>query len=334
MDAPPVHYVKTSDGYDIAYCVSGEGPPLVFMPRPMNHLNLYWTENTWYREWLVALASRFKLVQYDGRGQGLSSRGLRPEIAWDDFGQDLKAVIDRLELDDFVLMAAGPFCHLSARYAIRNPDRVRALVWSSANFEGYWMPSFYASLAEQDWNSFLRVVAGMSRAADLEDAAARLRLCTNQNDWTTLVKAARESNMSSDLRHLTSPTLVLHARDFVTNLENSRQVASALTHARLVVINGRNQGDVLQGVQAIQDFLRTIDDDQERATEAAANGLLSARELEVLRLLAAGKSNQQIANELVISLNTVRRHVSNIFDKTGVANRVEAAGYARDHGLV
>jgi NarL family two-component system response regulator LiaR len=60
---------------------------------------------------------------------------------------------------------------------------------------------------------------------------------------------------------------------------------------------------------------------------------LSLRELEVLRLLAAGRSNQQIADELVISLNTVRRHVSNIFDKTGVANRTEAAGYARDHGL-
>jgi DNA-binding NarL/FixJ family response regulator len=62
-------------------------------------------------------------------------------------------------------------------------------------------------------------------------------------------------------------------------------------------------------------------------------GGLSSREIDVLRLLAAGRSNQQIADELVISLNTVRRHVSNIFDKAGVANRVEAAAYARDHGL-
>jgi DNA-binding NarL/FixJ family response regulator len=60
---------------------------------------------------------------------------------------------------------------------------------------------------------------------------------------------------------------------------------------------------------------------------------LIERELEVLRLIAAGKSNQQIADELVISLNTVRRHVSNIFDKTGVANRAQAAMYARDHGI-
>jgi DNA-binding NarL/FixJ family response regulator len=60
---------------------------------------------------------------------------------------------------------------------------------------------------------------------------------------------------------------------------------------------------------------------------------LSAREVEVLRLIAAGKSNPQIADELVISLNTVQRHVSNILAKTGLANRAEAASFATRHGL-
>jgi DNA-binding CsgD family transcriptional regulator len=63
------------------------------------------------------------------------------------------------------------------------------------------------------------------------------------------------------------------------------------------------------------------------------NGL-SEREVEVLRLVAAGRTNQQIADELVISLNTAARHVSNIFGKTGVANRAEAASYAHSRGLV
>ena len=60
---------------------------------------------------------------------------------------------------------------------------------------------------------------------------------------------------------------------------------------------------------------------------------LSQREVEVLRLVAAGKSNQDIANELFISIHTVVRHVSNIFSKTGSANRTEAATYATRHGL-
>ena len=60
---------------------------------------------------------------------------------------------------------------------------------------------------------------------------------------------------------------------------------------------------------------------------------LTGREVEVLRLIAAGRSNRAIAEALYISPNTVLRHVSNIFAKTGVANRAEAAAYATRQGL-
>ena len=69
----------------------------------------------------------------------------------------------------------------------------------------------------------------------------------------------------------------------------------------------------------------------------AALGLvesLSRRELEVLRLLAAGKSNQQIADELVVALNTVKRHVTHILEKLGATNRTEATARARHLGLL
>jgi DNA-binding NarL/FixJ family response regulator len=60
---------------------------------------------------------------------------------------------------------------------------------------------------------------------------------------------------------------------------------------------------------------------------------LSEREVEVLRLIAAGKSNPQIAAALVLSINTVERHVTHILQKSGTANRAEAAAYATRHGL-
>ncbi len=60
---------------------------------------------------------------------------------------------------------------------------------------------------------------------------------------------------------------------------------------------------------------------------------LSPRELDVLRLVAAGKSNQAIAAELVISERTVERHMSNIFGKLGVGSRTAAAAYAFAHGV-
>jgi LuxR family maltose regulon positive regulatory protein len=61
---------------------------------------------------------------------------------------------------------------------------------------------------------------------------------------------------------------------------------------------------------------------------------LSERERQVLRLLAQGRSNQEIAQILVIALDTVKRHVSHIFSKLGVANRVQAVKQARDFGLL
>jgi DNA-binding CsgD family transcriptional regulator len=62
-------------------------------------------------------------------------------------------------------------------------------------------------------------------------------------------------------------------------------------------------------------------------------GGLTEREVEVLRLIASGQSNQQVADLLFISANTVANHVRNILTKTGCANRTEAAAYAHRHKL-
>jgi DNA-binding NarL/FixJ family response regulator len=68
-----------------------------------------------------------------------------------------------------------------------------------------------------------------------------------------------------------------------------------------------------------------------RSTQAV--GPLSAREIEVLKLVAAGKTNHAIAAELFVSERTVHRHVSNIFVKLGVHSRTAAASYAIQHHL-
>jgi DNA-binding CsgD family transcriptional regulator len=61
---------------------------------------------------------------------------------------------------------------------------------------------------------------------------------------------------------------------------------------------------------------------------------LTQREVEVLQLVAAGKSNAEIAAELVLSIRTVERHISNIYGKTNSHNRVDAAAFAFIHGLI
>jgi DNA-binding NarL/FixJ family response regulator len=66
---------------------------------------------------------------------------------------------------------------------------------------------------------------------------------------------------------------------------------------------------------------------------ATAAGPLTPREVEVLRLVAAGMANRVIAAELHLSEKTVARHISNIFLKLGLSSRVAATRYAYDHGL-
>ena len=67
---------------------------------------------------------------------------------------------------------------------------------------------------------------------------------------------------------------------------------------------------------------------------ATTVGGLTAREIEVLRLVAAGKTNRAVADDLVISDKTVARHLSNIFDKLGVSSRAAATAYAYEHDLI
>ena len=65
----------------------------------------------------------------------------------------------------------------------------------------------------------------------------------------------------------------------------------------------------------------------------ARPGGLTEREVEVLRLVAEGRSNPDIARALVLSQKTVERHLSNIFTKLDVPSRTAAAAYAHEHGL-
>ncbi len=61
---------------------------------------------------------------------------------------------------------------------------------------------------------------------------------------------------------------------------------------------------------------------------------LTKREREIVRLIAAGRSNPEIAELLYLSLNTVKWHVKNLYGKLGVSSRVEAAARAQELGLL
>ena len=71
-----------------------------------------------------------------------------------------------------------------------------------------------------------------------------------------------------------------------------------------------------------------------RFADRTPRSVLSDRECEVIRLVAAGHTNREIAGELTISEHTVARHVQNIFAKLGISSRAAATAYAYEHRIV
>lgn len=131
----------------------------------------------------------------------------------------------------------------------------------------------------------------------------------------------------------------------VTMLEDDESVFAAMrAGARGYVLKGANQADILLAIRAVargevifgpgiaRRLLRFFSTLRPQAPQRAFPDL-SEREAELLGLMAQGKSNQEIADHLDLSLKTVRNHVSNIFSKLQVADRAQAILRAREAGL-
>ena len=116
------------------------------------------------------------------------------------------------------------------------------------------------------------------------------------------------------------PALAAGAKGYILKTSQAAEIASAIRK----VANGQ---DVLSG--AVKE---KINQQKHRKPELYDN--LSKREMEVLKILAQGFSNQEIADQLFISLKTVKTHVSNIFNKLDVNDRTQATIYAIQHKLV
>jgi DNA-binding CsgD family transcriptional regulator/pimeloyl-ACP methyl ester carboxylesterase len=335
MDAPPVQYVTTSDGFNIAYTVCGEGPPYVRMPDQGSHVQLNWNVAI-HSGWLEGLRDRFSLICYDGRGQGMSSRGLPHNFGLSDYSCDLEAVVDALGLEDFVLDSTFLYCHVAIRFAISHPERVRALVLKNASLVTYGAPPSAVEMARENWEQFLLMLTGVLPGKDRDAIVNYLRESVTQQDWLTIAEGIGTSDITELLPRLDVPTLILNARNFpIVRPEEASRLAAAIHGARLVLTEGSSyEVDSAQGLPAVSSFLQGLPQQRPPSPPAAPAAGLSDRELEVLRLLAQGKSNPEIARELFITRSTVQNHVSSILIKTNLSNRAQAAVYATGHGIV
>jgi DNA-binding CsgD family transcriptional regulator len=196
------------------------------------------------------------------------------------------------------------------------------------------------SLVAQDWDLFADSAAqawlgwdsgetGRLTAAAFRTAAAP----ATAQAWFT---AAALIDVSDRVPLAVAPTLVLHRQgERQIGVDVSRGLADALPHGRLVVLPGSNPTLFLEDVRGDLDlvtgFLVTgqTPGSSTATARAGVDGVgMTGRELEVLRLLAAGDSNAEIARQLGITVHTVERHVSNLYRKIGARGRADATAYA------
>ncbi len=108
--------------------------------------------------------------------------------------------------------------------------------------------------------------------------------------------------------------------------------------ANAYLLKGADVDDLEHAIRAVHKggslVQLTHDEDMLVQPPAATRPRLTERELDVLRLLSLGARNKEIAEQLGVSVNTIKSHVENIYFKLGARTRTQAVRYARKHGLI
>jgi pimeloyl-ACP methyl ester carboxylesterase/DNA-binding CsgD family transcriptional regulator len=348
MDAPALQYVTTPDGFSIAYTVCGEGPPLVYLPRPRSNTYLYWRTRNVAGLLYERLAANFTLICYDSRGMGSSQRGLPPEFKIADFATDLETVVGHLGLTRFSMLAQRHPGGLALQYAIAHPEKVRGIVlWNPQTgdpaIDG-WGTGDLVDIYAKNWGLSLSMHARTGWApqasADPELANTLVSDSVNQADTLIMLRAWQDYVITDILGLVTTPVLILGSgggKNPLTSESGIKFIASRIKGSRLEIFDDHGAGlfnledEPPPGLRLMTDFLHNLPQAGPEPFDNRSNvpeTRLSARETEVLCLLATGLSNQQMAEQLVISVRTVERHINHIYAKLGVHNRAQAAAYA------
>jgi pimeloyl-ACP methyl ester carboxylesterase/DNA-binding CsgD family transcriptional regulator len=334
------------DGARVAYATVGAGPALLVPALWISHLELEWGFEE-FRAFIGALARRRTVIRYDRIGTGLSDRpDAGPDVTVDGEVRTIAALVEALGLRELSLLGISWGGCTAAAFAARHPERVRcvALVGSYAHGERIAAaPLREATVAtvRAHWGAGSRLLADVwvpGAEAHTRERFARLqRAAASPELAAAMLEAVYETDVRELLPQVLAPALVVHRReDRAMPFAQGRELAALLPQARLVALDGDlhppwlGDGDAILG--AVTAFLDTHHPTS--AAPPAGEGPLSEREREVLRLVADGLSDAEIARRLTVSPHTVHRHVANIRSKLRQPSRAAAAVYAAREGLI
>jgi pimeloyl-ACP methyl ester carboxylesterase/DNA-binding CsgD family transcriptional regulator len=333
----------TAGGRTVAWAAVGAGPPLVVGGWWCGHLELDWRDPL-FRRFTGLLGDRCTLIRYDRPGAGLSDPAGPLVTSLADEVAALSAVVDAAGEKVSLFGGSSGGCAAMA-YAAAHPDRVERLVLYGSYARGTEIATAEArdsllALVGRHWGVGSRILADLFLPT--ATPAERDEFVRFQRGSLTAEKAVRSLaavyafDVRDRLATIEVPTLVLHRRDDrAIPFALGQDVATRIPGATFVPLDGTDhlpwRGDADSLTRAVREFLGA----GRRARRAGSQrGELSDRELDVLRLVAQGLSDQEIAHRLGISAHTAHRHVSNIRGKLGVSSRAAAAAHAATAGLL
>jgi pimeloyl-ACP methyl ester carboxylesterase/DNA-binding CsgD family transcriptional regulator len=330
MQPPPLRYARTEDGVNIAFLDLGDGPPLVFAS------NIYGEAYFYRRGWPyvtnivdLLLDAGWRVILYDVRGMGASDSqvedmGLQARV------RDVEAVVAALGLERFLMAGTDHAGATAIAYAVRYPDQVSRLLllqpWAPGqqkfNLPAVRLMTSIDPAPGDEWGVWSHVLGnivtgfqpklGKQLATAIQDGATPAQ-------FAAYVRSTQAIDVSGLLPRVSAPALVVHISDSaVGSYDLARDVAAGIPNARFLMTESTSAWP------AVKAFLLGDSSSSTWWTGSAAASGLSRRQAEVLRLIALGRTNREIAEDLVLSLRTVERHVADLYDKLGVRNRAEA----------
>jgi len=353
-----LRFVSAPDGVRICTSSIGAGRPLLKAPNWLSHTGLD-IDSSAFRHWWAALSAHHRFVRFDQRGCGLSD-WLVPEMSFASWVGDLECVADALHVDEFDLFGMSQGASVAIEYAARHPERVRRLVLYGGFARGWAKRGeeeehrAILALIKRGWGGDNPAYRQLFTSQFMPDATLEQmhsfneiqRLSSSPENAMQFQIEVGNIDVTERLPHVRAPTLVLHSQgDARIPFEQGREIAASIPDARFVALESRNH-ILLEHEPAWTSFRRELRDflDEEpppirhpapvSATAAEQPARLTPREIEVLRLVAAGRTDRQIAADLTISARTVGNHVKHILAKTECANRTAAAMYATSHGIL
>lgn len=333
-----IRFVDTGAGR-IAYATIGSGPPLLVSCWWVGHLEYQW-ESASFRAWLERLAARHTVVRYDRPGTGLSGPGAAVTSAEAE-AETSAALLEELELGPAIVLGASCGGCSSIALAATRPELVERLLLYGAYANGRDITTLevrqsLVALVLAHWGLGSQVLADVfmpdADAREREDFARYQRRATTAEQAAEGFRRVYELDAESWLGEVPVPTLVVHRRgDRAVPIALGRDLATRIPDARFVSVAGR---DHFPWVGDVDDVLRVFLAFLGASPPAASgdDGPLSAREREVLGLIALGLSDSEIADQLVVSPHTVHRHVANVRRKLRQPSRAAAVAEAAQRG--